>query len=234
MKYPLIAVVTILSTVPAFAADMAMKAPPAPAPAVQMWEGFYIGGYAGGLWDYVHAGRPDTPQVITNNGSGATLGGVIGVNHQWNGLVLGLEGDGGWADVSHTATYISATSGAPETEQDKSSYTAHIRGRVGLPFGQLLPFVAGGVSFTDDKVTLTHTRSALPPDSLSNGWVGWNGGGGVDYAFTPKWIGRVEYIYDNYGAQTYGFNAATAGRFSDRNLKLTESTVRAVLSYKFW
>ena len=231
-RFLIATVIASTAAVPAFAADMPLRPAPA-APPAWSWEGFYLGAYAGGLWGHVNTGRTDTSQVVSNRPSGAALGEVIGYNHEWNGVVLGLEGDAGWTNASHTTSYVSATSGAPETELDKSTYTAHVRGRVGLPFTQWLPFIAGGASFTNDKMTLTHTASFLTPGTITQDWVGWNIGGGIDYAFTSHWIGRVEYIYDDFGKKTYGFNAYTSGQFTDRVPKLTQNTVRALISYRF-
>jgi outer membrane immunogenic protein len=47
-----VAAIAALVGMPAFAADMAVKAPPSPPPApVYQWAGFYIGGNVGGTWN---------------------------------------------------------------------------------------------------------------------------------------------------------------------------------------
>ena len=48
----IVAAIAALVGMPAFAADMAVKAPPSPPPApVYQWAGFYIGGNVGGTWN---------------------------------------------------------------------------------------------------------------------------------------------------------------------------------------
>ena len=75
-------VIAVLISAPAFAADMVVKAPPAPAaPPVPSWEGFYLGadvGYAIGIADVSAPIQSNTslPNVFPNpstSGFGADL-----------------------------------------------------------------------------------------------------------------------------------------------------------------
>ena len=67
--------------------------------------------------------------------------------------------------------------------------------------------------------------------SITHELVGFNVGGGIEYAFTKNWIGRVEFIYDDYACQSYDFHSA--GVFGSRALNFSEDTTWAVLEYKF-
>ena len=214
---------------PAMAADLPLKAPPAPM--VGTWGGFYVGAFAGGTFGHTSTAG-NGPQVIDLDPSGATLGGLVGYNYQIGTFVLGLEGDAGWTNSSGSLNYI-ATSGAAETETNQSSYVAHLRGRIGLAYGNFMPFIAGGASFTDNEVTLQHTAPARPARSITENLIGGNIGGGFDYQLTRSLVGRLEYIFDQYGTQNYGFTALTAGEFVDRQVKMNEHTVRAALMFRF-
>jgi outer membrane immunogenic protein len=101
------------------AADLPLKAPPAPVIAPFSWTGFYIGGNAGGSWrdfdlvlddplvhiqqvtNVIVAGRglvvvPGTSRdlgTLSGKTSGFAGGGQIGYNWQWNRFVFGVEGD---------------------------------------------------------------------------------------------------------------------------------------------
>lgn len=216
----------------AMAADMPVKAPPM-APPQWSWQGFYLGAFAGGMFGYDSTARNDTTQVVNTRTSGGTVGGLAGFNYQAGMVVLGLEGDLGWANANGSTNYISATSGAPEIETDHSSYSGHARARLGFAFGQYLPFIAGGAAFTNNQVTLQHLAPLRPAQSITDNLVGGSIGAGLDAMFTQNWVGRVEYIFDFYGQQTFGFNAATAGEFSDRLVTTQQQTVRAALIYKF-
>ena len=96
------AVFGVLTMASANAADMPMKAPPAPIVAPWNWTGFYAGLNIGYSW-----GNSDTDAAFFNNTTGALLfaansdfhlngvigGGQIGYNWQWSNFVLGVEAD---------------------------------------------------------------------------------------------------------------------------------------------
>src|SRR5262245_13465023 len=86
----------------ASAADMAVKARPAPPPLPPpcVWCGFYIGLNAGGTWDRNDATYTQLPGGLVNptasvrlDTSGFIGGGQVGYNWQWSNFVLGIEGD---------------------------------------------------------------------------------------------------------------------------------------------
>jgi outer membrane immunogenic protein len=107
---------------PAFAADMAVKAPMPRAAATQIydWTGLYLGLNAGGGWSHncwtQHGynvpvvsfnGSPFLGISNVNNASegcsdasGAIVGGQIGYRHQLGSFVFGIEAQGDWADLS--------------------------------------------------------------------------------------------------------------------------------------
>ncbi len=172
-------------------------------------------------------------QSVSNSPSGGVYGGLIGFNRQFNVWVLGLEAEGGGTTAQRTVNFISLDSALPESERLKSSYDARIRARGGYALGQFLMFVAGGVTFSDETMTLTHTTTGQTPFSIRNDLVGWNIGGGLDYAFTRNWIGRVEYIHDDFGGNTFSFNAPSRGQFTDRTAKTRDDIARAAIIYKF-
>src|SRR5262249_52296734 len=110
MKTPATAIAAIaLIATPAFAADIAVKAPPSPPPApVYNWTGWYVGLNAG-----LSFGRAKTDYSFTGGlapfpafaGSGITepfggiAGGQIGFNWQFSPIwVGGIEADIQWAD----------------------------------------------------------------------------------------------------------------------------------------
>jgi len=53
--------------------------------------------------------------------------------------------------------------------------------------------------------------------------IGWVGGGGVEYAISPNWSVKAEYLYVNFNNQTIG-----PGTFT-----LIENIVRGGVNYRF-
>ena len=110
MKKFLLATVGLIAlgmAAPASAADMAVKAAPAPYVApIYNWTGFYIGGNGG--W-----GQSNSCLNFDGFGifgfadgcasrSGGLIGGQIGYRWQASQWVFGLEAQGDWADLSNT------------------------------------------------------------------------------------------------------------------------------------
>jgi outer membrane immunogenic protein len=231
MKKILLASVAAMAfcAAPALGADMPVKAPPLTAPF--SWAGFYVGAYVGGEWGNTHVRRFDGAtefNPIDANPSGVGIGGLVGYNLQNGQTVFGLESDAGWLNAKATNNQFSA---GGLTVPVKIDFEGRIRGRFGYAIDRALFFIAGGVSFGHEMVTLNEPGFATP--SVSKDHVGWNIGAGLDYAFLNNWIGRVEYIYDAFSNPIYGFSAASGGAFADRRAKFDTNTVRAALIMKF-
>jgi outer membrane immunogenic protein len=103
-------------SVPASAADLAVKALPAPQ-AVWSWTGFYLGAHAGAGWGttettLISATAPGFPTVpfnfpaAQNSRSGFLGGGQAGYNYQSDWAVFGVQGDIAGLDVKGTTPCI--------------------------------------------------------------------------------------------------------------------------------
>jgi len=219
----------------AYAADLpTRKAPMAPAPIEPAftWTGAYVGGFIGGNWNRVAPISLDTGRADpVLNGNGLTIGGLGGYNYQFNQFVLGGEIEMGYDKRGASASFVVPGAGAT-TESAFGNFEGRLRGRLGYAIGPVLLFVAGGGTLSDLK--LTYTNALNQSQSISHVRGGYNIGGGAEWAFSQHWTVRGEYIYDGYLARGYGFSALTQpALFSARSGKLSESTARAVLSYKF-
>src|SRR6266581_420112 len=75
---------------------------PAPPPECN-WTGFYIGLNVGGQFGHAEDKDLDGYNALDQqwgyDESGVVAGGQVGYNFQWNWLVLGIEGDGGYMNV---------------------------------------------------------------------------------------------------------------------------------------
>ncbi len=210
----------------ALAADLPQPGPPptyfkAPPP-VFTWSGIYIGingGYAFGDSNW------SSPPPPTGNFStdGFLVGGTIGGNYQWGQFVLGIEADGDWQNLNGT-TYNTCGSYGCTTQSD---WLATVRGRVGYAWDRVLFYGTGGAAFGD----LQAAAGVLPFNSTTQ--IGWTAGGGVEFAFTPNWTAKVEYLYVDLGTQSCPVGSCSKSG-NPTSVSLTENVVRAGINYKFW
>lgn len=179
-----------LAAMPAFAADVVMEEPPAPAapmevPPVASWTGPYAGVTVG----YGFSGEANDAYNDNKIGTKGFLGGgFVGYNYQFdNNLVLGAEGDLGYSGVKGDNVGVEA----------KSGLEGSLRARLGYAVTPdvLLYGTAGGagqrVKVSDG--TYDDTNTAL----------GWTAGAGADIKLTEAVFGRVEYRYTDLGTDTY-------------------------------
>lgn len=189
-----------LSTV-ASAADLAArqytKAPPMD-PGIN-WTGFYIGAMGGYGWS--DHGRA-TIGGVAFAGSGSDInggfgGGTIGYNWQMGSpWVFGLEADVAGADISDSATSLGVTL------TDKIDAFGSVTGRIGYAVGPALFYAKGGYAWADNKMSAA-VAGVGTVFSESHVHSGYTVGGGLEYMFAPNWSAKAEYMYADYGNQTY-------------------------------
>ena len=233
------------------------------------WTGFYLGVNAGANWarsdattsassaplpgfggPYFFAG--DVP-IINGIGSGSmagsgfTGGAQAGYNWQFNSTVVGLEADFGafHGKASRTATGSVISSG--DTPTITSSVDADwlftARGRLGWAFGNLLPYVTGGVAVTHLRATNSFSGVGgffgVPSGtwSASKTKAGWVIGGGLEWALAQNWSVRAEYLhvrFDSIDASgVVSASGAGYGSAISTSTDLSADIVRAGLSYRF-
>lgn len=213
----------------ALAADLPAKSPVYKAPVAAPyydWSGFYVGGHVGYLWGRT---RVEEDGIVTEPGAqtDGVIGGVLaGANWQTGQFVLGLEGDFGWTNAHGTGAAIITTQ-APNTYD--LNWTSHVRGRAGYAADKWLFFVAGGLAVADFDFHEGAITTTTPIIQQTGGtYYGWSIGGGIDYAFTRNLVGRVEYLYDDFGHKDY------IGADGDPyRVSLTGQTLRGALAWKF-
>jgi outer membrane immunogenic protein len=98
--------------------------------------------------------------VGINGGGDNLIGGTFGYNYQTGMLVLGAEGDldTAWASTSSSTPYLGT-----------------LRGRLGMAFGQFMPYFTGGIA-------------------VSSGASGSAVGGGMEWRLTPTMSFKAEYL----------------------------------------
>jgi outer membrane immunogenic protein len=221
----------------AFAADVAPAPSPPPPPIYKSpppiydWTGFYIGvnaGYGSGTsnWSDGPVGSTGTFPIY-----GFLLGGTAGANYQLGEYVFGIEGDGDWTNLNGnsglTCGAISAVVPPPDACQTQSRWLATLRGRVGYALDRVLFYGTAGAAFGNVQTGLN------PPATFDSAIeAGWTVGGGVEFAITPNWTAKVEYLFVNLGngaCTTVGNCGGAAGSVVSFN----ENIVRAGVNFKF-
>jgi outer membrane immunogenic protein len=218
------------------AADLApvYKAPPPPVVAPAMWTGFYIGAHVGGGWgtkewsEPFFSGKPSV-NLPSFNVNGPLAGGQIGYNWQSGWVVFGVEADASWADIKGKTGIGSANLSS------KVDSLGTIVGRIGGTVDHALLYVLGGAAWVHDKHTIAAT-SFLDCDSVCSvssskfRW-GWTLGGGVEYAFTPQWSGKIQYNYMDFGTKRATF--CVDGDCEGLDITQRMHTVKVGLNYHF-
>jgi outer membrane immunogenic protein len=227
MKRILIAgAVALAASGQALAADLPQPGPPPQAPAyykvpqpVFSWTGIYLGvngGYSFGSSTW------NSPGLLpsTNSPDGFLIGGTIGGNYQFNQFVLGIEGDGDWANLNGTTFSGSCAAFGCTTQSD---WLATVRGRAGFAWNRLLFYGTGGAAFGD----LRASSGVLPWTSATQ--VGWTAGGGIEAALSPNWSVKVEYLYVDLGSMSCPVGSCGA----PTSVSLNENVIRAGINYRF-
>jgi outer membrane immunogenic protein len=216
MRRGLLLLSTALSLVAAssaFAADLPVKAPYAPA-YVPTWTGFYAGVNLGGGWADTGAGTGDL--------SGVVGGGQLGYNWQAGQFVFGIEGDfqGSSQKKSDTVATIVGTG----TVEQKLPWFATVRGRLGYAPGPVMFYVTGGAAWVNYELSGSAGGLTVSDNTTQSAWTV---GGGVEWMFLPHWSTKVEYLYVDTGDKDVTLFGATAtGRAKD-------NIVRVGLNYHF-
>lgn len=196
----------------ASAADLPRKAPP-PAPVVAAfnWSGFYWG--INGGWATGDADLSNASGTASFDIDGGFFGGQIGWNWQAPGSpwVWGVEVDSAWADIGDSAsTTFGATTFTASSDLD---YFGTARLRVGYAWDRVLWYVTGGVAWANNEISFGVTAPVgFAGVSSSNTHVGWTVGGGVEWAFADPWSVKLEYLFLDFGDESY-FGGPGAGGF---------------------
>ena len=203
-----ITVIAVLMGSRAFAADLALKAPPPLPPPPPSWTGCYLSaGFGYGMLDDERSGSDPTRPTTTSAAKGwlGALGG--GCDYQFNGSPIGPIVIGAFADydpmdiTGHFGDPFNDTHHGTQTEQD----AWYVGARAGvLITPKLLSYIDGGWTGANiDRINILHTSGAptglfLPSESPT----GWFIGGGNEYALTFVPINglfwKTEYRFASY------------------------------------
>lgn len=210
------------------------------------WNGFYGGGNGGGGFGganfltavpdgvpcfecefYPIFPSPATPGIIAafrSNRADAvavSLGVQAGYNYMMGGVLLGVEVDGNYLNVSTSKTTYALgarpISPASYTFRNKidANYIASLRPRIGFVVGGVLVYATGGVAMT--TLNYEHDFSGIGNTCCANGpfglgfnifehasasrvVAGWTVGGGTELPIGPIASLRLEYLFTQFAS----------------------------------
>jgi high affinity Mn2+ porin len=240
----------------AIAADLSgvlpTKAPPPAAAAAYDWTGLYVGGHLGYAtgssdWTATQAGAasPLAGSLDLFNGFnafGGTGSYLLGLQAGYNymspsRIVFGVEADVSFPNLLSGNQTISSPLIGLANYQDQVEMSGTVRGRIGYAPGNWLFYATGGFAYSFDHLTRSQIAGATVGGTAVGGTVedlfmvprvGGVVGAGVEFALTPRWMARLEYLYADYGSHSVDFPAGAQRFTSD----LTVQTVRVGLDYR--
>ncbi|MCS6762343.1 MAG: porin family protein [Candidatus Devosia symbiotica] len=191
-----------------------------PTPA-SSWEGFYAGINAGYGWGSLVCQPVGGGAKSENNSGGWQLGAEAGYNMDMGSFVLGAEGDIQFASIGYEQNL--GITGKLKSGMD---VYGTIRGRTGMTFGAVMPYLTGGFAAGRGSVSLTDPANVVTSQSATH--LGWTLGVGMEAQATNQITIKAEYLYVDLGTQTY--NGLPIG-----NHDITErfGVVRAGINYTF-
>ena len=152
----------------------------APRPAFS-WTGFYLGAHAGYAWGDVDqrqtiGGMPVGP--FSYDVDGAFGGGTAGYNWQAGQLVVGIEGDLGWMDLSGAGRIPSSNPAAHQDITLDGGLYGDITGRLGVAMGRTLLYGKGGWAWFNGEARQKTTNPGFVTHGTDKAFDGWVAGAG--------------------------------------------------------
>ena len=227
------------------AADAAlpMKAFPTPIEPPFSWTGFYLGANGGGgsAWSHsrVTQATPFGPTSFCCGFglAGGILGGQAGFNYEFpSHWLIGIEGDGDWAQISRSSSGCPIFTGGPFTGFTAGCATNNVtlnsfetvRGRLGYAFNtgssfspSVLLYGTGGWAWGQLSGNSTTTclgvfcpGASVPftggGASFNDTANGWTAGAGLEIAFARHWTARFEFLHLQFNNVGTSFSTITA------------------------
>jgi len=205
------------------------------------WNGFYFGTHIGSTWS-------DTSSTTSDTVTGALLGSGTTSDSNPNGgvqagydvtmsnnIVLGAVATVSLVDSSNTSTTSNPAGTVVSTNKGSTDWSGSIRGRLGYAFNNTLLFGTGGWAWSTGSSKRTQVAGvvglATPGTTETVGLThsGWTLGGGIEYAFMPRWSVFGEYRHTEFDTENITFPVA-------QRLTKSTSTTEALtfgVNYKF-
>ncbi len=241
-----VAAVASLTANAATAADVPVFVKAQPVAVVAPWTGFYAGAHVGYGWGnkrFIDNFPTPDGELDADASVKGVLGGFQGgYNHQFNWLVVGVEGDFTWSGVSGN---FSCFPFGDQVCSAKPEWFSSAAGRLGVASGPALFYVKGGAAWAQDHFTDLATcagtqprqRAGIPAlcgdmffgDQTRPGWLF---AVGVEYLFAPNWSAKLEYDYMDFGSRSVPLLDGGNGFFTEE-IHQKMHAIKLGLNYHF-
>jgi opacity protein-like surface antigen len=222
----------------AWAADLPLKAPVAPA--YYDWTGFYLGGNLGAnnrTTSFSDTLRP-TPSSFSSSSPASFIGGgQLGINYEFrSGLVVGAEAVFDWLPNSSTTFTASNLRASTATGTINNRWITTATGKVGFAWERLLAYGKAGGAWVGGTNNSFNAAATPVGVSIGSSSVGWTAGAGLEWAFAGNWSARVEYDFIGLQEQNFTVSRTPATRFAGDTINVNDRTIQMItasLNYKF-
>jgi outer membrane immunogenic protein len=213
--------------------NTAMSADMAPPPSQYNWDGVYLGALA--TYGMAHSHHCDTAACPDNpisgsgpnvNGSGFGGGVEIGFNQTFNNVLFGVEGDysfTGFNGSSPSQLIPGYGCGAGCITNVTSLGTARLR--VGLPMDNILPYLTGGLAFSNVHGQLIN--------GADTSFLNLALGAGLEVGVTPNISIKGEYLHIFDNGQKFLFDAANCAAPGCSLNHYSDDLFRVGLNFRF-
>ncbi|TIU28367.1 MAG: porin family protein, partial [Mesorhizobium sp.] len=157
-------------------------------------------------------------------------GGTIGYNYQAGSVVLGAEGDFDLMSAHDSQQQNVAYFDRLSTSID---WLATARVRAGYTFGPALVYATGGAAFAKFKSAELYSNPGYGTISNSETKIGFAIGGGVEYALTANLSVKTEYLYADFGKQSFDVSANAFPAGTTAQIDHALHIARVGLNYRF-
>ena len=202
------------------------------------WSGFYAGAHVGYAWGDVDqtqtsGGMPFGP--FSYKPEGAFSGATAGYNWQFQNLVVGVEGDFGYMDLTGAGVIPSSVPGQRQDITLSDGLYATATGRIGYAFGQTLIYGKGGVAYYGGEGSQKTTNPGFVtyPTGVFTGWVY---GGGIEHFIARNWSLKIEYLHFDFGGEAGNQTSITdppVGFVYTNNTDVKADTVKLGVNFHF-
>jgi outer membrane immunogenic protein len=154
------------------------------------WSGVYVGGALG--WASI-----DYDELVNefpnreDDGFAAAV--YVGYNFQMDNFVFGVEGD---------LNFRAAEPEDPNTNPLSQNLGGSVRGRIGYAFDRIMPYFTAGLAVANFEADHDGNGADIAEKTMT----GYAVGAGVEWAVTDNLIVRGQYLYSDYGKDTFEFD----------------------------